>query len=265
MKLKLLSAVLIFTMLFSGIQAFAAENFEENNTEANYAITTLTDEELKKCELSGVYKKDWAQRLQWFESKIIDRYKSFNAKNILVVGEQKFLDAFKVAVEQHDWQANFIYATSANTINNNEGGYDLVVDALYAPRHLQKIYGDLKADSFLESYQRILINSAFKFFEDNDIKYYFFEVPKLDKAKNIDDFEKKLVQKQIQWFDLKKDPDMLDKFVHGIDYSCKWMPSYKNGKYRVCADLDGDTVKVINGVRYTTDVPEVYKNNIYMV
>lgn len=66
--------------------------------------------------------KDWAQRRQWFERKIIDKYKSFNVKNILVVGEQKFLDAFKQAAERHDWQANFAYATSANSIEIKQGG-----------------------------------------------------------------------------------------------------------------------------------------------
>ncbi len=85
-------------------------------------VTTLSDDELKKYEISGIYKKDWAQRLQWFESNIIDRYKAMNKKNILVVGEQKFLDAFKDATRKHNWNANFTYATKANSPEISGGG-----------------------------------------------------------------------------------------------------------------------------------------------
>ena len=86
------------------------------------AEAKLTDRELKKYELSGIHKKDWAQRLQWFESKIIDRYKAMNKKNILVVGEQKFLDAFKDATRKHNCNANFTYMSRTNFLKINEWG-----------------------------------------------------------------------------------------------------------------------------------------------
>lgn len=47
---------------------FAANTFVDEQTSIksernNIPITNLSDEELKKCESSGAYKKDWAQRL----------------------------------------------------------------------------------------------------------------------------------------------------------------------------------------------------------
>lgn len=119
---KVLCSILFAQLLFSGVKVFAADNNQVKTQVKTSSISSLSDEELKKCEISGVHKKDWAQRLQWFESKIINHYKSLNKQNILVVGEQKFLDTFKQATEKYNWQANFTYAASAKSLKIEPGG-----------------------------------------------------------------------------------------------------------------------------------------------
>ena len=73
-----LCSILSAQLLFSGGQVFAADNSQVKTQVKTSSISRLSDEELKKCEFLGGYKKDWAQRLQWFESKIINYYKSLN-------------------------------------------------------------------------------------------------------------------------------------------------------------------------------------------
>ena len=55
---------------------------------------------------------------------------SLNGPSSMIVGEQKFLDAFKSAVLKSNWNANFKYATSPNKIKLEENGIDLVIDAM---------------------------------------------------------------------------------------------------------------------------------------
>ena len=139
------------------------------------AVTKLTNQELQNCELGDADKKDWAQRLQWFESKIINRYKAMNKKNILVVGEQKFLNTFKAATKKYNWGSRFIYATTANCLKEILGdGETLVIDARYYPGHFKKIYGNLNVSSFKDVYAEILYDETLTFLKKSGVEYYFF-------------------------------------------------------------------------------------------
>lgn len=265
MKQKLLMLFLVFMMLSSGIYTFADENLQ-NERHINSSTTQLPDKELEKYEIPRYCRKDCAQRLQWFENKIINKYKSFNAKNILVVGEQKFLDAFKKAAKRHNWQANFTYATSANGIEINKmESVDLVIDTLYELRHLKKIYGNLKVLPFIIIYRNILVDTTLKFLKQNGVKYYFFERPILSKAKNIDALEQAWINNPISWDEIKQDKDLASKFFPDGYINFKTPGIYNNGKYMVLRDLKMPGKNVINGVRVTTDVPTTFKNSIYFL
>lgn len=261
-----LCSILSAQFLFSGVQVFSADNSQIKTQVKTSSISKLSDEELKKCELSGINKKDWAQRLQWLESKIIDKYKSFNAKNILVVGEQKFLDAFKQAAQRHDWQANFEYATSANSIEiKQEGGQDLVIDSLYKSTCLKRIYGNLKVSQFISIYRTILVDTTLSFLKENGVDYYFFESPKLSKAKNIDELEQRWIREPLSWLEIKGDKDLATKFFKDEYINFNIPGIYYNGKYNILKDFKTPCKSVINGVRVTTDVPRTFKNSIYFL
>lgn len=274
MKIKLLTVFLIFQICVSSlisVSTFASEYPSSNNGRENFVITNLSDEELKKCEMSGTYKKNWGQRLKWFESKIINKYKSFNAKNVLVVGEQKFLDAFKQAAEKQNWHANFTYTTSANTIKSNAkmaNGKEniLVIDSLYKTNTLKSIYKNLKVSSFSDIYKSILYDETLSYLKKNNVKYYFFNSPILSKTKNPDEYEKILISAP-ESIDKK---DRLNKVYSNTpeDYNfylkCNNPKIIYNGKYNIFADEYSDDCKVIDNKVVTEDQPKNFKNHIYM-
>lgn len=273
MKMAITLTVLIFTMLFNGVKTFAAENFQGNKVISKIMLTSLNDKELKKCEFSGVHKKDWAQRLQWFESKIINHYKSLNKQNILVVGEQRFLDAFKAATEKNNWQANFTYATSANSSQNERGGeYDLVIDAQYSSQYFKKVYGCLNVSSFRDVYAGILYDETLTFLENNGVKYYFFEPPIVSNVKNLDDFERCLLEKQIPHRKINTLPyrDMLKRLFSNNTECERYLTSGEFTNFKVVnnmgvamlVDKKGEGLNIINHKRVTTDCPTGYKNKV---
>ena len=78
---RILCAVFSLNFIFCGVSTF---------------VYASSQGDLSKCELSGICKKNWSQRLKWFESRIIDYYKNLSKQNVLIVGDQNFLDLFKV-------------------------------------------------------------------------------------------------------------------------------------------------------------------------
>ena len=66
---------------------------------------------------------------------------------------------------------------------------DLVIDSLYKLTCLKQIYGNLKVSQFISIYRTILVDTTLSFLKENGVAYYFFESPKLSKAKNIDELE----------------------------------------------------------------------------
>ena len=66
---------------------------------------------------------------------------------------------------------------------------DLVIDSLYKLTCLKQIYGNLKVPQFISIYRTILVDTTLSFLKENGVAYYFFESPKLSKAKNIDELE----------------------------------------------------------------------------
>lgn len=231
-------------------------------------VTALSDQELKKYELPANQKKDWAQRLQWFESKIIDRYKAMNKKNILVVGEQKFLDVFKAATIKHNWNANFTYTNRANLPKINEVGHDLVIDTQYAPQHFKKIYGNLNVSSFKDVYSEILYDETLSFLEKNGVQYYFFEAPRPYKIKNLDEGDKRFSGETFH----KCKSDILKNLYDNNQecyeyikdgYNDKFKVKY-NGRFCVLCDHNSKLYNVLNGERKTAFQKLTnYKNNIY--
>ena len=70
----------------------------ENKFDDKYVLNKndfYNENNLAKYLLSSVYKKNWEQRLQWFEYKIISFYKNMNKNNILIIGRKSFIDTFK--------------------------------------------------------------------------------------------------------------------------------------------------------------------------
>ena len=275
MKSKLLSILVILSIVFSsfGQTLVSANGGSNNNTSSTSTVTTLSDKELEGFTLSknlGDRNKNWTQRLQWFESKIVDKYKKINAKNILVVGEQKFLDVFKSAVSKSDWNANFTYAVSPNKVKLDKNVIDSVVDAKYQGKYFKNIYGNLKVSSFVDVYNEILIDETKNFLDKNGIKYYYFSIPDENKIKNLDDFDKKYLGPDLQ---VKAINDK--KFVnelYGGNEECKqyvskylWKRSrFNNGKFTVLKDYVSPLLKILAGKRYTVGVPKIFKNSLYV-
>lgn len=74
---------------------------------------------------------------------------------------------------------------------------DLVIDAQYSSQHFKKIYESLCVSLFKDVYSEILYDETLTFLESNGVKYYFFEAPIVSNVKNLDDFERCLLKKQI--------------------------------------------------------------------
>lgn len=224
------------------------------------AVTKLTNQELQNCELGGADKKDWAQRLQWFESKIIDRYKAMNKKNILVVGEQKFLNTFKAATKKYNWGSRFIYATTANCLKEILGdGETLVIDARYYPGHFKKIYGNLNVSSFKDVYAEILYDETLTFLKKSGVEYYFFVSPNLSRIKNADAYEKVLISSpdSIDFSErLKKAYNGQDQDALDLHLKNQWPAQHYNGRHRV---YDTNT-----GRFPTENQPGSFKNSVYL-
>ena len=274
MKSKLLSMLVILSIIFScfGQTLVSANGGSNNNTNQTSVITTLSDKELEGFTLRknlGVKNKNWTQRLQWFESKIVDKYKKMNAKNILVVGEQKFLDTFKEAVSKSDWKAKFTYAVSPNQAHLNAKDVDLVIDAKYQDKYFKKIYGNLKILSFVNVYDEILINETKNFLDKNKIKYYYFSIPDAKKIKNLDEFDKKYLGKGLRA--ALADKKFIDEW-YGDNEECKQYVSkylckrsgFNNGKFTVLKDYVSPLLKILAGKRYTVGVPKIFKNSLYV-
>ena len=223
MKSKLLSIIIILSVIFScfGQPLVSANGGSNNSSSSTSTVTTLSDKELEGFTLTknlGVQNKNWTQRLQWFESKIVDKYRKMNAKNILVVGEQKFLDAFKAAAQKSNWYANFTYATSPNKVKKKKNGIDLVIDAKYHDKYFKNIYGNLKVSCFTNVYNEILINETKNFLDKNGIKYYYFSIPDAKKIKNLDEIDKKYLGKGYNT--AIKDKKFIDELYHDNE-DCK--------------------------------------------
>ena len=152
---RILCAIFSLNFIFCGVSTF---------------VYASSQGDLSKCELSGIRKKNWSQRLKWFESKIIDYYKKLNKSNVLVVGDQDFLDSFELASKNNGWNVKFKYSL----VPVSDKDYDLVIDSKYNPKHFGSLYENLDVSSFQNVYIEILISEALEFFKKNDVKYYFF-------------------------------------------------------------------------------------------
>ena len=224
--------------------------------------------DLSKYELRGIRKKNWSQRLKWFESKIINYYKDLNKTNILIVGDQDFLDTFKFASKKNNWNSNFTYSSFPDSNNK----YDLVIDSKYNPRNFKFLYENENVSSFQYVYLEILLNEALEFFKENDIKYYFFEGPITRNIKNLNDIDKTFIGKN--W---KNDENWMESFNKEIQkiidilyqnctdckdflnkrYVEELSTSISNGKYRIKKDCDhGNLLQIRNGCRRTYYSPE---------
>lgn len=178
---RILYALLSFNLIFSGVQTFIPSISSAYSQKSKNKKTDFS-----KFELSGLNKKNWSQRLQWFESKIINYYKNLNKSNILVVGDQNFLDSFKNASKNKGWNSKFTYSNVPSKEN-----YDLIIDAKYNPKHFKSIYGNKNVSSFKDIYSEILFDETLSFLQNNGIKYYFFEGPKENKIKNLNNIDNK--------------------------------------------------------------------------
>lgn len=274
MNRKLLSIFLTIGMAVPNfaVNTFADEQISIKSEKQNIPITNLSDEELKKCESAGVHKKDWAQRLQWFEGKIINYYKGLNKKNILIVGNQKFFDTFKASAQKYGLGANFFHETSASSLKSLP--YDLVIDTQYQPNYFKKIYGGLCVSSFRNVYSEILYDETLTFLEKNGVKYYFFESPIPKKIKNLSEIDKKFLNKGNG--DLVQGQTLEDllSLLYKDNIECyrfmkeNYLSKYRlksNGRCKVLSDFKSDVYNVTNGKRYTAFSPNIpVKNRIWV-
>lgn len=243
----------------------------DNNQNLNGANENdfYTEKNLNKYLLSSIYRKNWEQRLQWFESKIISFYINLNKSNILIVGRKSFIDIFKRVSQKYDWNnSNLYFAITPNSrILNKE--YDLIIDAKYYPEYFSVIYGELEVQSFIFSYTQILIEETISFLK-NKILFYYFEIPILKKIKNLNEIDKKFVindpKKRYDFCNNDKNLNELLEVLYKDNENSKSYMKQKlkyqlyqinNGKYRVFADCShGELLNVVNGVRTTC-----YQNN----
>lgn len=250
------------------------------NTEICYSVSqtnssglkiTLSEQELKKFELNGQHKKDWAQRLQWFESKIISYYKNLKSENILVVGDEKFLEQFKLSVQKENWEANFNYVSNLKLLENDRA-YDLIIDAKYSPETFNKIYGQNNALSFKDVYAEILYDETLKFLNKNNIEYYFFEGPVTSKIKNLDEFEKSMLKIRnfgVSPYKIRKNivnkiyrKNKSKNFILSREF-IKVNKLINNGKFLVMVDHKSNFYNLKDGIRYTHGNPSKYQNSVY--
>ena len=225
---------------------------------------------LNKYILSSIYKKNWEQRLQWFESKIIQFYKNMNKFNILVVGRKSFLDTFKKACQNSEWNnSNFTFLISPNESIFNLG-FDLIIDAKYYPKYFNSIYKDLNVHSFIHAYSEILIEETFSFLKKNKILFFYYEIPILSKIKNLYEIDKKfIINDPKERYDFLNNDKNLNELLEILYKDNEDSYSYmkrklkyelyqiNNGKYRVFADCSyGDLLNIVNGIRNTC-----YHNN----
>ena len=260
---RILCAIFSLNFIFCGVSTF---------------VYASSQGDLSKCELSGIRKKNWSQRLKWFESKIIDYYKKLNKSNVLVVGDQDFLDSFELASKNNGWNVKFKYSL----VPVSDKDYDLVIDSKYNPKHFGSLYENLDVSSFQNVYIEILISEALEFFKKNDVKYYFFEGPMHFKVKGLNDLDK-------TFFNTGKGLDRLfrenrDEIINVLYQDCPDCREFiskhynygqenkfcniDNGKYRIKKDCDyGDLLQIKNGYRRTYYVPENDTNyfKIYMI
>lgn len=249
---RILYALLSFNLLFNEIQTFIP-----NISSAYSQKSKKKETNLSKFELSGLNKKNWSQRLQWFESKIINYYKNLNKSNILVVGDQNFLDLFKSASKNKGWNSKFTYSNVPSKEN-----YDLIIDAKYNPKHFKSIYGNKNVSSFKDVYSEILFDETLSFLKNNGVKYYFFDFPHFDKLVNPDDIDKKFIGKKP--FKLRKNKEFLN-LLYGDNPECReYIENFlqlctpiNNGKYYTQKDVSSKLYNVSNGIRKTAYDPNL--------
>ena len=102
------------------------------------------------------------------------------------------------------------------------------------------------------------------FFENNRIKYSFFERPNIQKIKNLDEIDKMFLEKEDS--EVIKDKKLLDylysdnseclEFINKISMNKIDFKTHNNGKYRILDDCNyGNLYNVENGYRKTCFIP----------
>lgn len=258
----------------------------ESNIKSELIICDVNDKDfyseknLNKYLLSSIYKKSWEQRLQWFESKIISFYRNMNKSNILIVGRKSFLDTFKRVCQKYEW--NNINLTFAISLDESvlSSGYDLIIDAKYFPQYFNSIYRGLNAQSFIYAYSGILIEETIAFLKKNKILFFYFEIPILQKIKNLNEIDKKfIINDPKERYDFSNNDTKLNELLELLYKDNEDSQSYmrqklkyelyqiNNGKYRVFADCSHDNLlNIVNGVRttwYHNNNEKSKKINIY--
>ena len=248
----------------------------ENKFDDKYVLNKndfYNENNLAKYLLSSVYKKNWEQRLQWFEYKIISFYKNMNKNNILIIGRKSFIDTFKRAWQKYESNKNtskltFLLYSDSNIFNS---GYDLIIDAKYDPIYFKYIYGELNVQSFIYAYSEILINEAISFLRKNDILFFYFEIPIINKINNLNEIDKKyIINDPKERYNYCNNDLLLNELLETLYNDNENSKSYmkqklkyelyqvNNGKYRVFADCShGDLLNIVDGIRNT-----YYHNNI---
>lgn len=107
--------------------------------------------------------------------------------------------------------------------------------------------------------------------EGNNVKFYYFETPKDYLIPDLTEFQKERIRNWV--FDFNNIENDLDKLeaIYGKNFNRDYLISVYDGakvvsvnNIRKLVDYNSEYVNIVNGIRYTTDVPEQYNNTIHI-
>ncbi|MDR0920357.1 MAG: hypothetical protein LBM93_14120, partial [Oscillospiraceae bacterium] len=229
--------------------------------------------ELCECNPGGQY-LNWAHRLAMFQDEILEAYRIYDGKRVLVLSnDDKFLLTFQKLKPDYC----FINSDSLKSVNFST--FDCIIDTVYHPQYFQIIYGNAKVIPFMDTYKLILYSRTLDFLQQNNIQYYFFEVPMKNKIQNLDEFELDLLSDKYTDFyrslvcDKVKFKEVLDLLYSDNPESRERMekgrhdyaPLISNGRYKLPADEACKYYNSSNGIRLTTDTPDMARNKIHIL